>query len=280
MHGRTSAVSGATEARVFHYSGRPIVTTSLRPDPAAAIQARGLADRIGGVFIGREGRPLSELLAGGCPVVVVQADRVVCHQGDHPFFFHPGLTRMRMRGGPGGRVEPLIEALQVSPGDRVLDATLGRAGDAILISHEVGAEGRIVGLEASPVVAEIIRLGLATAPGVTPEIEAAMRRIEVVCARHEEYLAGCADGSFDVVYFDPMFDLPLSGSTSIEPLRPLACHDPLVRDTIEQAARVARRRVVIKSRKGSALLDDLGIKEISGGTWSRLAYGIVRTGEG
>ncbi|HET6385526.1 MAG TPA: class I SAM-dependent methyltransferase [Armatimonadota bacterium] len=252
-----------------------LVTTARRPDPSAALAGRQLAEKIGARFVERGDRPITALQAGDLPVIVIEQDRVVCHLDGQTFFFHPGLIRMRRMGGPDGSREPLIEALDPHEGDLILDATLGRGGDAILIADAVGETGRVIGVEASPVVAELTRIGLASYHGPTPELERAMRRIEVVAMDHLEYLNACASGSFDMVYLDPMFDTPLSGSSSLDPLRPLARHDPLRREAVDAAIRVARRRVVVKSRRGAATLRDLGIQQTSGGRWSRVSYGII-----
>ncbi|MCA1597332.1 MAG: class I SAM-dependent methyltransferase, partial [Chloroflexi bacterium] len=206
-----------------------LVTTARHPDPSTVEEARAAASRMGGCFSPRLEKSLSALHAesGGLPVVVVETTRVACHYGGEVFFFHPSMTKMRMHDDCSGRREPLLEALNLQEGDRVLDATLGRAGDAILIAHAVGEPGAVVGLEANPIVAEITRLGLAAySHGPRPMI-AAMRRVQVCCAEHTEYLSSSPSGSFDVVYFDPMFDVPLSGSTAMDPLRPLAHTEPL-----------------------------------------------------
>ena len=254
-----------------------LVTTARHPGDALVTEARAMAHRLGARYTPRMEKSLEALRAEseGRPVIVIETNRVVCHHEGEALFFHPSMTRIRMAGGPGGRVEPLLEALDARPGDRVLDATLGRAGDAILISHAVGPQGAVIGLEASPVVAELMRTGLTSYSSSTPAIHEAMRRIDVILADHTSYLRGCESRSFDQVYFDPMFDVPLKGAQAIDPLRPLACGAPLSPEALQEALRVARRRVVVKSRRGSDALTELGFTSFSGGRWSRLVYGIM-----
>lgn len=256
----------------------PIVTTARRPDSAMALEARALAERVGGAYVERDERsiPVMQAETPGAPVVVVENSRIVCHHEGEVFFFHPGMARMRFLGGPDGTIEPLIVALDLHEGDTLIDATLGLAGDAILAADAVGDSGRVIGLETNPVIAELTRLGLASYSGSTQRIRRSMRRITVVCADHLNYLQSCPDGSVDVVFFDPMFDKPLRASQAMDPLRTLASHTPLSPEALQEAARVARRRVVIKSRRKSSTLQELGVEEFFGGKGSRVVYGIIR----
>ena len=80
--------------------------------------------------------------------------------------------------------------------------------------------------------------------------------------------------SFDVVYFDPMFRIPINASSNMEPLRPISCEKPLTEATVKAALRVAHC-VVVKER-GQKLLEALGCTEILGGRYSRVKYGIRR----
>jgi hypothetical protein len=185
------------------------------------------------------------------------------------------MLRMRVMGGPNREPDPLLRALDLRTGDFVLDATVGRGGDAVMIALAVGATGRVVGLEASGIIAAITRLGLATYEEPDAAIREAMRRVHVIHANHERYLASCREGSFDIVYFDPMFDRPLTHCPSIDPIRTIATHETLSGEALLEAQRVARRRVVVKNRKGSDTLESLGIHTIVGGRWSRVEYGVV-----
>ena len=50
------------------------------------------------------------------------------------------------------------------------------------------------------------------------DLNNAMRRIETVYAEADEYLYTLPADSFDVVYFDPMFRIPINASSNMEPL--------------------------------------------------------------
>ncbi|MEN6641357.1 MAG: hypothetical protein ABFE08_02815, partial [Armatimonadia bacterium] len=99
--------------------------------------------------------------------------------------------------------------------------------------------------------------------------------IEALWADYNDYLPTCAEDGFDVVYFDPIFDQPLHKSQAMAPLRALADSSPLSLAALAEAQRVARKRVVIKQRKGSGLWQQLGIGNVLSSAASRVEYGIV-----
>lgn len=75
-----------------------------------------------------------------------------------------------------------------STGDSVLDCTLGLAADAMLAAYTVGEAGRVVGLEANPNVAFIVRQGMQTYDTAELPLTACMRHIEVVQSEAVHYL--------------------------------------------------------------------------------------------
>ena len=64
----------------------------------------------------------------------------------------------------------------------------------------------------------------------------------------------------------------------MQPLRPASYHKPLDPSMIQEALRLAPR-VVVKERDED-LLRSLGAREIQGGKYSKLRYGIIRREEG
>ena len=85
-------------------------------------------------------------------------------------------------------------------------------------------------------------------------LQEAIKRIKVINCEHQSYLKQLEDKSFDVVYFDPMFRDPLLKSRALSPLKEVANHQPLELETIQQACRCARKRVVIKKEETAANL--------------------------
>lgn len=249
-----------------------VVTTSRRARPEEIERARDLARRLGIPYIAREG---SIEALGAKAVLVVTKERLVVETAAGPLFFHPGMARPRIRSLERGEADVMVEAMQLRRGDHVLDCTLGLGADAIVASWVVGEEGRVVGVEAVPMLAEVVRAGLLEYDPQHPGMRAAMRRIEVVAADHAKYLPTLPDGAFDVVYFDPLFREPVRETVHMRPWRALGVGRPLTREVMAEARRVARRRVVVKERQGSPVFEELGVDEIVGGRKSRIAYGII-----
>ena len=256
-----------------------VVTTSRKPTGEEEAQALALARELGVPYIPRRGS-LQDL--GAPAVLVVTRERLVVQTEAGEIFFHPGMARPRVRQLERGHPDVMVEAMGLRPGDAVLDCTLGLGSDAIVASFVAGERGRVVGLEAVPVLAALVRWGLAHHDPGHDGLRAAMRRVEVVCADHEDYLLRLPDRCFDIVYFDPMFREPVHESAHMRPWRALACYKPLTQAAIAAARRVARRRVVVKERSGSPVFDELGLTTVVGGRKSRIAYGIldVDAGEG
>jgi 16S rRNA (guanine1516-N2)-methyltransferase len=255
-----------------------IVTTSRRGTTELIARAEDWARRLRTRAVERANRNLEKLLgeedADGA--VIVTPDRVAYHALEaEPYFFHPNMARTRIHNLADGRGDPMVTAMGLREGDTVLDCTLGRAGDAIVAAHVVGDAGKVVGIEVVPVVAQFTISGVAEYVDDSKAVTAALRRIEAHEASYRDYLPTCPDGAFDVVYFDPIFDRPLLLSGAMAPLRAVADDSPLDAEMLAEARRVARRRVVIKQRKGSALWEKLGIAEVAGGPGSRIEYGVL-----
>jgi len=191
------------------------------------------------------------------------------------FFFHPSMAKVRIKSLRLGRGDPMVAAMDLRAGDRVLDCTLGRGSDAIVASHVVGESGRVVGLEVVPLIATLVDLGLRQYETDSAALNGAMRRVEVVCADHREALIPFPARSFDVVYFDPLFSSPVMESQAIASLREIADPGTVTPSVLSEAQRVAVRRVVIKDSRGSRLWEPLGITHVEGGRGRRVEYGVV-----
>lgn len=258
-----------------------VVTTSTGAGGESPQRAREAAEFLGARFVARERRGLAALCRqeGATGVVVIGA-KDVYHEPESglEFFFHPNLAKMRIANMKAGKPDHLVSSMGLRQGDHVLDCTLGFAAEAIVCAWAVGESGRVVGLEKSPVIAYLAISGLQRLETVSKAFTALMRRVEAVHADHGEYLRGCADGSFDLVYFDPIFDEPLQKSQSMAPLRAVAEREPLEESAVQQAARVARRRVVIKQKRFSELWQRIPVTRVEAGAGSRVEYGVIEVG--
>lgn len=247
------------------------VTTSRRAGEAELAEAQAVAKRLRLPFVRRTG----PLAPDDGPALVVTKERLVIETKSGQLFFHPGMARPRIRALEQGKADVMIEAMGLTAGMSVLDCTLGLGADAIVSSFVVGASGRVVGLEAVPALAEVVRVGMATYQFKHEAVVNAMRRVEVICAEHSRYLATLPDKCVDIVYFDPLFREPVHESVHMQPWRELGEQKPLTKETLQQARRVAKRRVVVKERSDGDVFAQLGIANIVGGKSSRIAYGLL-----
>ena len=258
--------------------GKYAVMLSRNARGSAAIEtAKAMAAQLGVAYVDRPHNQVLEAFMaaqGLAAVIVLEKDGPRIHSEHGTFAYHPGMAEIRVQQLLRGAPDHLVRALDLHPGARVLDCTLGLASDAAVAACVAGSTGRVVGLEASLLLHFAVQHGLAHYECKTPLLTAALRRVEAVHAVAAEYLATCAPNSFDVVYFDPMFRHPVQGSKAMEALRPLSLEEPLARSTVELALKVAPR-VVIKERS-EYLLAEYGCQEYVGGKYSRIKFGIIR----
>lgn len=258
---------------------RLVVTTSGSAGLGLRAQALAWAERLGARFTPRNRRALSRLCADESAeeALVVGPDRVVYARPAEgiEYFYHPGMAQPRLRHLERGQRDPMVDALGLQPGWLVLDCTLGRASDAAVAADAVGAEGGVLGIESSRVVALLTAAGLETYAGGSRRLREAMRPIGVIWGDHLEVLGRLPDAAYDVVYFDPLFDRPVEASQAMMALRAVADPRPLRPEALAEAARVARRRVVVKQRRGSRLWAQWPPSRVAGGRNSRVEYGVL-----
>lgn len=259
------------------------VTTSRGASRELVEKAATLAENYGLFFIPRQGLGREKLLARyeekiADGLLVVHEEGVSLCTADGRLFFHPSMALVRIKRLMAGEEDRLAVASAVVEGDTVLDCTLGLGADAIVFSYLVGEKGRVVGLERSLGLAIIVREGLKHYRSGLLPVDRAMRRIEVVAADHRGYLSRHKEERFEIIYFDPLFRRPIVSSTHLQAFRPLADPTPLSPVTIGQAVAMARKRVVLKERRGSPEFARLGFSHILEST-SRVAYGWL-PGEG
>lgn len=254
------------------------VTTGNKEKPEYVRLAHEYAAELGVSYVQRRDRSLAQLRAeyGVDPFLVI-AERVKLYVGDAEFFFHPSMANTRIKRLKSGDNDIVIARTGARPGDIVLDCTLGLGADSIVFAHVVGEEGRVIGIESSPVISAIVRRGLQEVTVDTKAVNAAMRRVEVICADHLEYMRSLPDRSVDIVYFDPMFRRTVEESAAIEPLRLIGNDQALSVEAVQEATRVARRRVVLKERWYSKEFERLGFHIPRRSTGST-NYGVIEIG--
>lgn len=267
-----------------------VVTTSSKPSPDTTATAQKLAANLNAPFRARGVDSLAEIKNQHQTeaVLVVSKDKTVVHTTEGQYFFHLSLAELRIKNLLSGKNDHMADAMGLIAGMSVLDCTLGLATDAIVTSYVVGKNGRVVGLESSPVIALITGMGLKNFAPVRVQVPSvdeinitgALRRIVVENTDYLDYLTMLPANSFDVVYFDPMFRRPVRKSSNLAPVRALADDRPLSPEAVQEACRVARRRVVMKEANGSGEFEQLGFFKICGGRYSSVKYGVITLREG
>ena len=254
-----------------------IVTTGHKMNTASQTLAKETADRLGLPFVVRGNSSVEALMEQyEVPAVMVakkQALTLVTSGGE--LFFHSSMAHLRIKNLRMGKKDNMLEAMGLEAGMRVLDCTLGFGADALVASYAAGAEGKVTGLESSPLIAAVVGYGMQHLMAENYDIHEAMRRITVYNRNYLDYLKQQPAGSVDIVYFDPMFRHPLRASTNLDPLRSVANPSPVSEEAVEEACRVARYRVVLKENSRSLEFARLGFTHVMGGRYSRVHYGVM-----
>lgn len=254
-----------------------VVTTVYKPTLPEIRQAEEIAAFLQIPYIERGRRSLPDLrrLCQTDTVIVAAADGPKASTANGELFFHIGMAALRIKNLRDGKPDHMAIAMKLERGVSVLDCTLGLGSDAIVASVLTGMEGTVTGVEISPLIAFVTGWGLANANSEADDITAAMRRIHVVAADYRRYLPSLPDNCVDVVYFDPMFRLPINSSSGIRPLREFADNGSLTPADLREACRVAKSRVVVKEHHGSGEFRRLGISRLVGGKYSSVQYGVI-----
>jgi 16S rRNA G966 N2-methylase RsmD len=237
-----------------------IVTTAGKNASRLKIKAEEAASSIGGRFVARGSLSISSMIKQHVDdILMIGVDKISFHPKDgvSPFFFHPNSSMFRVKQILRGEKDPFIQATKLKRGMRILDCTLGLASDAIVASLVTGKEGIVTGIESSKAISFVVQSGLKVWDTKLQDMNDAMRRIQVINSHHYEYLTNQPDNSFDVVYFDPMFEATIT-SPGMQGLKGSADYSKLSEDTVCEALRVAAKRVVMKDNRTSSKFEELG----------------------
>ncbi|WEK55802.1 MAG: class I SAM-dependent methyltransferase [Candidatus Cohnella colombiensis] len=254
------------------------MTTTERASDDTIELAHNIAKELSTPFVPRSNktiRALQKTHDAETIIVVGPSDIRLLSEGQPPLFFHPSMALVRIKRLRDGGTDSLLRASGATLGDHVLDCTAGLCSDSLVFSYAVGDQGKVIALEASAVLHAVIREGLQSYETGLPDIDHAMRAIKPLHEDHDQYLRQLDNNSMDIVYFDPMFEKPVTTSSSLVPLRSFACKQTLTEESIQQAVRVARKAVVLKERRNSEHFARLGFHNIHTSATS-IAYGVIR----
>ena len=233
-----------------------IVTTAIDKTTNLVKQAQELANLFGGIYQERGKRTMKQIYSQADGALVLNKNELIYYDAEgQKLFFHPNTAWLRVLNGR----DPLLEALACPVGASVLDATMGMASDSLVMQY-FGYQ--VTALESNPLVHLIVSDGLSRFVMEDSRFTQAMRDLVTYCQDHQSYLAQTADKSIDCVYFDPMFKVGIEESKNLDGIRLLANRQPLTEETLEQAKRVARHRVVVKAHYQDSIFEDLGLTRI------------------
>ncbi|WP_130859960.1 class I SAM-dependent methyltransferase [Gracilibacillus phocaeensis] len=254
-----------------------IITTAGRTKASLTERARQLSNQYNLHYVTRKKDSITALKRQyQQDVLVVGSDQLYLsplHQTEK-VFFHPSLAMIRAKRIANGESDTFISATGLKTGMSLLDCTLGLACDSTIASLVVGEAGKVTGLEGSASLSILLKEGLSTLDTGFPILNEAMRRIEVIGLEHLSHLQTLPDNSYDVVYFDPMFTETITESIHIQALQGTVLSNSLSGLTIEEAKRVASRRVVLKDHWQSKRFVQFGFTQLKRKT-SLFHYGIM-----
>lgn len=255
-----------------------IATTPLSATPQQQALAAQLATHFDAHLVPRRERSMDRLFSEtGADIAILAADpvHIFDRSSTSPMFFHPSMAAQRIERIHRGERDRLLRVANIEQGDVVIDATLGLASDALVFAYAVGARGRVVGLEATQLIAQMLQAVQRFGSVAYRDAAMLLKSVEILQSQHLTWLQGQPSNSADVVYFDPMFRTPAGASASMAPFRPFALAQPLEALAVEEAKRVARRCVVVKERPLSGVFSqhgfvpDLPRRKIAYGVWHK-----------
>jgi 16S rRNA G966 N2-methylase RsmD len=238
-----------------------IVTTAGRTDQTMIDQAKQIALELNLPYVFRNKKSIESLQKQMKEdVMVVGKNRLEIHLrfSEEPLFFHPNSASFRVKRILRGESEPFLQATKLEKGMTFLDCTLGLAADSIIASLIVGKEGKVTGIEGNKYIAYLTKQGLQHWESDIEEMNEAMRRIQVIHSDYRFFLERCESKSYDVVYFDPMFETEILESDGIKGIKQLALYTDLTQEVMKEAKRVARQRIVLKDHWQSSRFSRFG----------------------
>ncbi len=254
--------------------GKAIITLGKKATDACRQKALTISEKYGLPFFERGKQSIEQLCQEyGCEqVLVIKKGGIRIHGAQGEFFFHPNMAQLRIKNLAAGGKDKMVEAMGLKAGMKVLDCTLGFAADALVSAYVSGC--RVIGLEKQLLPFLAVSDGLKTYLGAEL-LQKPLKNVQPFWADYRQYLKGQASKSYDIVYFDPMFNHPLSSSASMQPLRALASFDKLDEIAIAEACRVAKYRVVVKENSRSKLFFKPFFTNYVGGKYSHVGYGVI-----
>jgi hypothetical protein len=257
-----------------------IVTTALRQQHMIEVEAIKLSAEWNIPYVKRGKSSINSLYNryGVSNIMIIDHEfNLILHKKEYePIKYHPGMSIIRIKRLKAGNNDPMIDILKLKSGDTILDCTLGLSSDAILAQY-VAQNGQVTGLESNKLLALFTHYGLQNYHIDDKDIQAAMKRIQVINCDYNDFLENAPDNSFDYVYFDPMFRNTVENSNSMQVFKSHCCNEPLNEQAVKNARRIARKMIILKERTYSQEFSRLGFKRKCRPN-SSFSYGIIEIG--
>lgn len=222
-----------------------IVTTTKRTTPLHIERAELVARRCGTHYTPKRGSfaQMWERHHAGLLYIVGRERERIADPTQH-LFVNPGMFFARLESA---RNNPLLTAITngVTPAS-LLDLTTG-LGQELLFLSSAFPDTQIEGCEASPIVFSLLEEGFARMQREEAAWSEAASRVTIHLTEALTHLRGLPDQHIDVIYMDPMFTVPQAAPPGYHLLRCAAHHQQAGEDLLEEALRVARRHVVLKT---------------------------------
>ncbi|WP_391122080.1 class I SAM-dependent methyltransferase [Psychrobacillus sp. L3] len=254
-----------------------IVTTAGRTNEEFIEKAKQIATELSIPYMKRNKQSVKMMQeAFQLDVLVVKKERLELHAYGvtTPFFFHPNSAAFRLKRLLKGEHDVFLQATNLQKGDRFLDTTAGLCSDSIIAAHAVGELGSVHSCEVNRLIAYIVSTGLKSYKTYFSELQSCMRNVHVIHQDALEVLKVTESNSYDVVYMDPMFEEIIEESSNFETLRAVGDHRMLTEEWVEEAKRVASKRVVLKAHFRSELFQKFGFRQFERQT-SKFHYGVI-----
>ncbi|AVX20637.1 MULTISPECIES: class I SAM-dependent methyltransferase [Carboxydocella] len=244
-----------------------VVTTSNKASEESIKKAISLAQRLQLPFVHRSkvrNNPEQVL-------IIVSLEDIFIRYQNKNLSWHPNMAKLRILNLMRNGQDPLITAVDPQPGDHILDCTMGLGADSLVLAYSVGPTGKITALESEKLVAVLAENGFAKLNDTI--LKPLTQRIEIINSSFHHFLNRTPGQSFDVIYFDPMFQITKSKSTGINILRLIGNPTPLMAADVQLALSKCRRQVVVKENLNSDFFKNFRPDQLIK-TSSNLGFGI------
>ena len=262
-----------------------ILTTAQKSNKAIQEEAKVLASSMHMTYIKRGKLSIPALFdAHLCDyIAVLSGNGLTIHfPNNQQHSFHLSMAQLRILRLQRGEGDHLINAVQKILNANhplgkeefsFLNCTIGLGSDSIVVSYTF-PQAKIKGLEGSLPIWLATSYGLAHYSHNVKSVTDALRRIEVSHDTFETYVPNLLDDSIDIIYFDPMFEVPVEESPQFKPLRGHTMESHIDDKIMEEAMRVASCGVIIKERPFSSVFQKYPPHKWVGGKYSRIGYGV------